>query len=45
MLIARAGKRNERVQTELDQQAARLEKAKGEYEKLKSTAVSILHDL
>jgi len=44
MPIARAGRKNERVQTELDQQTARLEKAKGEYKKLESTAVSILHD-
>lgn len=37
----RYSRRNERVQTELDQQTARLEKAKGEYKKLKSTAPNV----
>ena len=41
VLITRAGRRNEGVQTELDQLTAKLEKAKGEYNKLKSTAVRI----
>jgi len=46
-LITRAGRRNEGVQTELDQQTAQLEKAKEEYKKLKSTAVrtSLDHQL
>ncbi|KIM48850.1 hypothetical protein M413DRAFT_438025 [Hebeloma cylindrosporum] len=37
----RYSRRNERVQTELDQQTARLEKARGEYKKLKSTAPNV----